>query len=275
MGYGTNIIYVRLETKVSSALKASAYAIKYLPWQIWRKKMIKNKDLDILKVLNKELKKYKVKLKFQYYDVCPFKENKIEILEVILKYSELFSSIYNKIFILSSLCDKYYKDSIPYLVKIYHSFINEVYEVPLDEMYLLHICDTMAKINALEYIDLYESIISCPMTQSAEPIIKMLAKANIEKIDNIIFNLIKKENLIPKAWLGELNEDCKYWCSLVALKCIVNKKDNKYLEFFKELINDEDMNWIKFTNSKYKDRLTINLKKQYKLLAEKGINKIK
>ena len=110
------------------------------------------------------------------------------------------------------------------------------------------------------------------MTQSAEPIIKMLAKANIEKIDNIIFNLIKKENLIPKAWLGELNEDCKYWCSLVALKCIVNKKDNKYLEFFKELINDEDMNWIKFTNSKYKDRLTINLKKQYKLLAEKGIN---
>lgn len=103
----------------------------------------------------------------------------------------------------------------------------------------------------------------------------MLAKANIEKIDNIIFNLIKKENLIPKAWLGELNEDSKYWCSLVALKCIVNKKDNKYLEFFKELINDEDMNWIKFTNSKYKDRLTINLKKQYKLLAEKGINKIK
>lgn len=53
MGYGTNIIYVRLETKVSSALKASAYAIKNLPWQIWRKKMIKNKDLDILKVLIK------------------------------------------------------------------------------------------------------------------------------------------------------------------------------------------------------------------------------
>lgn len=127
--------------------------------------MIKNKDLDILKALNKELKKYKVKvkLKFQYYDVCPFKENKIEILEVILKYSELFSSIYNKIFILSSLCDKYYKDSIPYLVKIYHSFINDVYEVPIDEMYLIYICDTMAKINALEYIDLYESIISCPM----------------------------------------------------------------------------------------------------------------
>lgn len=32
MGYGTNVIYVRLGTKVSSALKASSYVIKYLPW---------------------------------------------------------------------------------------------------------------------------------------------------------------------------------------------------------------------------------------------------
>ena len=32
MGYGRNIIYVRLGTKVSSALKSSAYIIKYLPW---------------------------------------------------------------------------------------------------------------------------------------------------------------------------------------------------------------------------------------------------
>ena len=237
--------------------------------------MKKNKDLDILKALNKELKKYKVKLKFQYYDVCPFKENKIEILEVILKYSELFSSIYNKIFILSSLCDKYYKDSIPYLVKIYHSFINEVYEVPLDEMYLLHICDTMAKINALEYIDLYEKIISRSMTQSAESIIKMLSSMNIERIDDCILKLIKKENLIPKSWLGTLNEDCKYWCSLVSLKCIVTKRDNKYLALFKELLEDDDMEWIEFTDSKYKYKLANSLKKQYKLLAKKGMNKIK
>ena len=32
MGYNANIIYVRLGTKVSSALKASSYVIKYLPW---------------------------------------------------------------------------------------------------------------------------------------------------------------------------------------------------------------------------------------------------
>lgn len=32
MGYSTNIIYVRVGTKISSALKASSYVIKYLPW---------------------------------------------------------------------------------------------------------------------------------------------------------------------------------------------------------------------------------------------------
>ena len=32
IGYNTNIIYVRLGTKVSSALKTSAFVIKYLPW---------------------------------------------------------------------------------------------------------------------------------------------------------------------------------------------------------------------------------------------------
>ena len=66
-----------------------------------------------------------------------------------------------------------------------------------------------------------------------------------------------------------MNEDSKYWCSLVALKCIVNKKDNKYLEFFKELIDDKDMNWIKFTDSKYSNKLTIDLKNKYKALAKK------
>jgi len=237
--------------------------------------MTRNNDMKILKLLNKDLKKYKVKLKFQYYDTCPFIENKFEILELILKYVESFTSIYHKIYILSSLCDKYYKNSVPYLVKTYHSFIDEIYKVPMDEMYLLHLCNTIAKINALEYTDLYESIISCPMTQSAEPIIEMLAKMNIEKFDDIIFNLIKKENLIPTAWLGELNEDSKYWCSLVALKCVVNKKDNKYLYFFNELIADKDMEWIKFTDSKYKSKLIVELKNKYKLLAEKGIKKIK
>ena len=32
LGYGTTIIYVRVGTRVSSALKASSYVIKYLPW---------------------------------------------------------------------------------------------------------------------------------------------------------------------------------------------------------------------------------------------------
>jgi hypothetical protein len=33
--------------------------------------MVFNNDDKTLKLMNKELRKYKVKLKFQYYDVCP------------------------------------------------------------------------------------------------------------------------------------------------------------------------------------------------------------
>ena len=47
--------------------------------------MIQNNDVNILKSLNKDLKKYKIKLKFQYYEVCPFNENKLEIMHIILK----------------------------------------------------------------------------------------------------------------------------------------------------------------------------------------------
>lgn len=36
--------------------------------------MNKNKDNDILKLLNKELKKYNVKVDFHYYDSCPLKK---------------------------------------------------------------------------------------------------------------------------------------------------------------------------------------------------------
>lgn len=236
--------------------------------------MILNKDVDLLKHLNKELRKYKVKLCFKYYPTCPFSDHQLEIMELIIKYADCFDSYHHRIFILSSLCDEHFKDSVPYLVKTYHYFLSEVYSVPKDEMYLLFLCDTIAKINALEYIDLYESMISRPMTQSAESIIIMLSKMNVDQVDDMIFDLIKKENLIPKAWFGELNEDSKYWCSLVALKCIVNKKKDKYLAFFNELVQDKDMAWIKFVESKYKSKLTLEMKKKYKVLAEKGIKQI-
>ncbi len=236
--------------------------------------MTHSKEIDTLKFLNKELKKYKVKLDFQYYDTCPFRKNKLEILEIVLKYVELFENYYHKIFILSSLCDKIYSDSVPYLVKTYHYFIDEIYRDPIDEMYLLYLCNTIAKIEALEYTDLYKSILLGPITQSAEPIIEMLAENNMEEFDGIIFNLIKKENIIPKAWLGELNEDSKYWCSFVALKCIVSRKDKKYLRFFQELVDDKNMAWINFTNSKYKSKLTLEWKNKYKVFAEKGIKKL-
>lgn len=237
--------------------------------------MIRDNDREVLSNLNQKIRKYKVKLEFQYYDVCPFNGGTKELLELVLEYVEKFEDLHNKIFILSSLCDEYYKDCIPYLVTFYHSFVKNVYKTPQDEVYLQYLCNTIARINAIEYIELYESVITNPMTQAAEPIIEMMSKLDVEKIDNIIVNLIKKENLIPNAWVGKLNEDTKYWCSLVALKCIANKCSHKYFDVLNSLIDDQNMEWIKLSESKYKDKLINSLKKQYKLIAEKGIKKIK
>ena len=237
--------------------------------------MTGDKDKDILRLLNNDLKQYKIKLSFQYYDVCPFDENKLEIMGIILKYAELFESYYNKIYILSSLCDECFKGSIPYLVNIYQHFVEKIYNNPKDEMFLLHICDTISKINALEYQELYKSILCRPITSSAGSIIEMLDKYNVEALEDVIFSLIKKENLIPRAWIGELNEEDKYWCSFVALKYVVNRKNKDYLSFFQELFNDENFEWINFSDSKYKEKLTLKCKNKYKKLASEGIKKLR
>lgn len=237
--------------------------------------MVFNNDDKTLKLMNKELRKYKVKLKFQYYDVCPYNKNKLEIMDIVLKYVDLLESYYNKIFILSTLCDECFKSSVSYLVNIYKYFIENIYNDPLDEFYLLNLMDTIAKIKALEYTELYKDILSGPITQSAESMIKMVSKYYTDEFDDILLTLIKKENLIPKAWFGEVSEDSKYWCSYITMKCIVDKKDKKYLPFFHEILEDEFMSWINFSVSKYKNKLTLEWKRKYKLLAEKGIKKIK
>lgn len=231
-------------------------------------------DFKTLKSLNHELKKYKIKLNFKYYDVSPFNKNDIEIVDIVLKYSDMLESCYNKIFILSSLGNTGFSKAVPYLVDLYFYFIKNIYSIPRDEIYLLHLCDTISKINSLEHKELSKKILRGPITQSAESIILMASRYNSYEFDDIIFNLIEKENLIPSLWIGELNEDCKYWCSFVALKCIVSKKEKKYLNFFKYLINSESLEWLKFSESKYSNKLALEWKEKYKKLAKQGYNMI-
>ena len=240
--------------------------------------MNKNKDKYILKLLNKELKKnhVHVKVDFHYYDSCPFKKTNTEIGKIILKYVDMLEDYHNRIFVLSSLCDEHFKECVPYLLKVYHDFINNVYKDPIDEEFLNWICNTLAKIKSFnEYTSLYKEFLCSSLTESAEPIIEGLAENCFDEFEENILGLVKKENMIPQAWLGKLSEDSKYWCSFVALKCIVRKNDIKYLSFFQELLEDKDMVWLSFTESKYQKILTIEWKNKYKKLAEKGINKLK
>lgn len=231
-------------------------------------------DSIVLKLLNKELKRYHVKLKFQYYDVSPFKQHNSDVVDIILKYSEMLESYYNKIFIVSSLCDKCFKSAVPYLIDLYDTFLKKIYNLPQDEIFLLHLCVTISKINSLEHKELYKKILCGHITQSAEPLIIMVSKFNDNEYEDIIFNLIRKENLIPDLWVGKLNEDSKYWCSFTALKCIVKKKNKKYLDFFKSIMDDQDFEWLNFSKSKYREKLMLEWKTKYKKLAQIGVNKI-
>ena len=118
--------------------------------------MVLSKDDVILKQLNKELKKYKIKLNFRYYDICPFKDHKLEVMNIVIKYSKELESYHNKIFILSSLSDEEFKNAIPYLIDIYFYFLNNIYGMPRDEIYLFYLYPPVSR----ELFYLYPSNIS-------------------------------------------------------------------------------------------------------------------
>ena len=68
--------------------------------------------------------------------------------------------------------------------------------------------------------------------------------------------------------------DCKYWCSFIALRCIVSKKEKKYLNFFKSIIDSKSLEWLNFSESKYSKKLTLEWNEKYKKLANQGYNMI-
>ena len=229
-------------------------------------------DNNLLKELNNELKKNDVKLKFWYYDISPFASCDKEIIPLILNYVNKLNSDKNKIFLLSVLGVKGFDDAVPAIVNEYEFFNLNKYSQPFDEILLLELCDTIAKIESKEYIDLYIKMLTMPATTALESIIKMLDKLNVPELDGYIYNLIEKENKIPNEWIGELNEENKYWCSLNALKYIINRKDSKYYDFIKKFLQPERLKWIWFTPSKYSKTNYSNCYKKYIALAKKGLS---
>ncbi len=231
-------------------------------------------DNKVLKLLNKELKKYHIKLKFKYYVSCPFKIFDDQLLNIILKHIENFDDYYSKIFILSSLGDEYFSECVPYLIDVYEYFIENIYAKPQDDLLMSILCETIRKIKCSKYTDLYAKLFEMKKTSSFESIINMISEMNMLNFEDKIFELIFKETLIPLSYIGLLSEDEKYWCSIVALKYIVNRKNKKYLSFFQRIINDENCCQIYFSDSKYKKTIETNLKKKYKKLAERGLKKL-
>lgn len=231
-------------------------------------------DMEILKKLNKEIKKFKVKLKFEYYNKSPFNEKDNEVISIIINYVNMFENYRSKIFILSSLGVEGFYQAIPYIVSIYKSFVSDIYEKPMDEILLLHICDTISKIKSKEHINLYKELLNLPVTPSIVSIINMIDIMKLTELDEDVFNLIEKENKIPNLWVGELNETDKYWVSQTALEYISNKNDKNYYYYLKKFLNPEKLEWIVFSKSKYQKINYIDCYKKYVDIAKKGISRL-
>ena len=108
-----------------------------------------NPDQKILDALNKAIKKFKAKLKFQFYDVSPFKKiANDEVVQVVLLYVSQMTNYYHKIYILSALGKHELSSAIPYIVNTYNNFVNTQYSSAQDEIYIEYLFETIAKMNA-------------------------------------------------------------------------------------------------------------------------------
>lgn len=239
----------------------------------WKKEN-KNDSL-LLKALNRELKKFHVKLRLERYEYSPFSPTASDVMPIIFKYVDMCEQKYNKAHLLSTLRSPHFHNAIPYLINFYKKELED-YDTPQDEYVLLSICETIEKIGSDRYIDQYIDLLKNPITPSAECIIRLLTKMPVsQKIETCILSLVEKENIIPKFWIGKPNETDKYWCSQMALSYIAELKTPKYDSFLKQFLNPQNLPWIHFEESDY---CKINYSECYKLyiqITQKGLKRLK
>ena len=233
----------------------------------WKKEN-KNDSL-LLKGLNRELKKFHVKLRLVRYEDSPFSSSAVDVMPIIFKYVDMCEQKYNKVHLLSTLRSPHFHNAIPYLINFYKKELED-YDTPQDEYVLLSICETIEKIGSDRYIDQYIDLLKNPITPSAECIIKLLTKMPITpQIETCILSLVEKENIIPEAWIGKLNETDKYWCSQLALTFIAKNKNEKYHSYIERFMFPQNFSWIYFTESDYCQSNYCECYKQYIKIASK------
>ena len=229
-------------------------------------------DYLLMKNLNRELRKFHVRLRMERYEDSPFSENDTAVIPIILKYVGLCEKKHNKAHLLTTLRSPRFYEVVPHLIDFYKKILAD-YHLPEDEMVLLSVCETIEKIGSDRYIDQYIDLLHATITPSAECLIRLLCKMpRSPQIDACIFSLVEKENKIPEAWVGRPNETDKYWCSQVALSCIVETKTSStaYLEQF---LTPQKLPWIHFTESKYCKYNYLECYKSYIKIASEYMDK--
>ena len=113
------------------------------------------------------------------------------------------------------------------------------------------------------------------MTPAFEKFIKMLDKQKVLALTEVIYRLFKKENFIPKEWVGKKEEEKRYWVSYSILKYLVNRKDPKYRKLFEELIEEERYDWLQYSDSVYRDDIVKSFTAKIKETAKDGLEKLR
>ena len=235
-----------------------------------------NPDQKVSDALNKAIKKIKAKLKFQYYEVSPFKKiANDEVVQVVLLYVSQMTNYHHKIYILSALGKNELRSAIPYIVNTYNNFVNTHYSSAQDEIFIEYLFETIAKMNASEYLDSYNKLFQMKMTPAFGIFIKMLDKQKVLALTEVIYRLFKKENYIPKEWVGKKEEEKRYFVSYSILKYLVNRKDPKYRKLFEELIEEETYDWLQYSDSVYRDDIIESFTAKIKAVAKDGIEKLR
>lgn len=207
------------------------------------------KDNLLLKGLNRELKQFHIKIKFERYENSPFTTSDVDVIPIILKYVDMCELKANKVFLLSTLRSPGFHQAVPFLIDFYKELL-QCYHTPEDELLLLSVCETIGKIRSEKYIEQYINLLNMTITPSAECLINMLSKMpNTIEIENCIFSLIEKENLIPEAWMGGPSEIYKYYCSQTALSYICDMDRQKYHSFIEQFLSPQELSWVHFLNS--------------------------
>lgn len=201
------------------------------------------------------------------FDCYTFKEKDVCVIPVLLKYIEQFEQENYRLQYISALGVKGFYDCTEYLLDQY-----EKYRPPQYNQHSLNVVSqTLARISDLRYLDRYFEFLSNNVTIDACYLVQMLGKLKVDKAIPYLIKLLDCVAIIPNNWMGTVLEDQKYFVSQSAINALGKFKNIEYNKYIEKFLNPEQLNWIKFKESKDSKYLLKSTYQEYKNVTQKAI----